>query len=280
MAACEVLACLRTQPVPAQPWSPALRAPTKSVASELLACKGAGEDAFRCIHEAVSAHPVAVLWLQPEQGWWQEGTVPTLTPGWGTVACSKASLCASALSPSPSLLSLPLSHSLAPLAQGSDAGWWVWMQRIVSGLQQKQGNYLGNPSWGESWPSKLIDRACLLPHTELCFPLPQRRGIQHLESGSDGTRDVFDVQLFSHKAFVSEHSWTQTVGDCVPGLYLHPGSQLSFPARTCPAQLPCPHSLDSLAPLAQGNDAGWWVWMERIVSGWIRGFSTSWMRWD
>lgn len=51
VAACEVLACLRTQPVPAQPWSPALRAPTKSVASELLACKGAGEDVFRRIHE-------------------------------------------------------------------------------------------------------------------------------------------------------------------------------------------------------------------------------------
>lgn len=100
VAACEVLACLHTQPAPAQPWSPALRAPQAFVASELLVCRGAGEDSSHHISESVSVHPLAAFWLQPEQGWWQEGTVPIVTPGWGAVACSKASLCASALLPS------------------------------------------------------------------------------------------------------------------------------------------------------------------------------------
>lgn len=96
------------------------------------------------------------------------------------------------------------------------------------------------------------------------------RVVQMLGESPDGAREVSDIQLFSHKAIVSEHSRTQTVGDSVPGLYLHPGSLGSpFPARTCPAPLPCPHSLDSWAPLPQGNDAVCWVWMQQIVSGWI-----------
>lgn len=155
-------------PAPAQLRSPALRAPQDSVPSELLVCGGAGEEAFHRISKAVSAHPVAALWLQPEQGWWQEGTVPTVTPGWDTVHCwcfcSFTTISQSVLTSIIQLL--PAVPSLVP---------------CMGGWQQEQGNDTENPSWGRSWPSKLI-RTCLLPRVELCFALLQRGGIQHLEA--------------------------------------------------------------------------------------------------
>lgn len=90
------------------------------------------------------------------KGLWQEGTVPVVS-GWGAVACSKASLCASALSPSfhkqfkssPSLTSLPRSH----------AG--------VGGSRKREIIWADQAGMGHGFPSRLASQ---LPHSELCFP--------------------------------------------------------------------------------------------------------------
>lgn len=106
------------------------------------------------------------------KGRWQEGTVPAGT-GWGAVACSKASLCASALSPSfhnqfkssPSLMSLPRSH----------AG--------VGGSRNREIIWANQAGVDHGFPR---GSASQLPHSELCFPLLQRSGIQHLERNLGG----------------------------------------------------------------------------------------------
>lgn len=164
------------------------------------------------------------------KGRWQKGTVPAV-PGWGAVAFSKASLCASALSPSfhdqfkssPSLMSLPRSHAGVGCSRNREIIW-----------ANPAGVDHGFPS---GWASS---------HSLSCASLGCRgagvstwRGAWVLGEASWGQGGLWHSGI-CHKVLLLEHSWTRTVcARAVPGA---PGSPLLGHA---------PHTLGSWAPLAQ-----------------------------
>lgn len=106
------------------------------------------------------------------KGPWQEGTVLAVT-AWGVVACSKASSCASALSP-PFHNQFKSSSSLMSLSRSHTGVGGSWSREII---------WVDQAGVDHGFPSRLASQ---LPHCELCFPLLQRSRIQHLERGWGG----------------------------------------------------------------------------------------------